>query len=79
MKKLAKILEKRLNDWGFQTHIRHCHQASDYGQVEDGVFVPDDEVVEECWNNKDFINWLLNADEKEMSESADELKKYEKE
>lgn len=72
--KLAKLLITRLKEDGFHTHIRDCHQCSHYGKInEEGMFIPDDEIVVEDWNNEDFINWLLNIGEKEISNQAIEL------
>lgn len=76
MKKLAKLLLKRLDDWGFKYHLRDCHQPSGlYDIDENDELAPVDDIVEERWSNKDFIDWLLNEDGKEMSKDADELKK----
>jgi hypothetical protein len=63
-KKLAKILIKRLEEWGFTSHTRECHQASHYGTVEDGIFIPDDEIVLEEWSNEDLINCVLDPEER---------------
>jgi hypothetical protein len=73
---LSDILIKRLDDWGFKHHQRDCHQCSHYGEIDkNGMFVPDDEIVEEHSNNKDFINWLLDVSNKEISDDSDKINK----
>ena len=73
--KLAKILLKRLNETGFKSHYRIYEQPSHYGKVdESGIFIPDTDEVEEEWNNKDFINWLLDVNDKEISEDANKIR-----
>lgn len=73
---LAKLLLKRLEETGFKYHFRLCEQLSDYGSFdEDGFFVPDTEMAEEQWSNEDFINWLLDVGNKEISDNADEIRK----
>jgi cell division protein YceG involved in septum cleavage len=74
-KELAKILLERLNSDGFKFHKRDCEQYAKIGTTEDGHFLPDTYIVEEKWNNEDFINWLLNVDDKEYSEDADKINK----
>lgn len=72
--KLAELLIKRLNEDGFKSHTRHCIQCSHYGKIdENGMFIPDDEIMIEEWSNEDLINWLLNVDDKEISNQADEI------
>ena len=73
---LAKVLLKRLEEWNFKFHRRECKEPSHYGTVdEDGNFVPDTDIVEENWDNKHFVNRLLNIGETEISESAEEINK----
>jgi hypothetical protein len=74
-KKLTELLIKRLKEWGFTSHRRECHQSSHYGTVEGGMFIPDDEIVLEEWNNEDLINCILDPDNSEISESTEELNK----
>jgi len=56
---LKEKLIKHLNDWNFKFHRRECIGCSKYGTVDDGIFVPDEEVILEDWSNKDFVEWLL--------------------
>jgi cell division protein YceG involved in septum cleavage len=75
-KELAKILLDRLNEDGFKFHRRDCEQCAKSGTIdENGQFLPDTYIVKEEWNNEDFINWLLNVDDKEYSESVDKINK----
>jgi len=75
-KQLAKLLIKRLENDGFTFHRRYCEQSSHYGQIdEEGMFKPDVDKVAEDWRNREFINWLLNVDDKEISNEAEELDK----
>ena len=70
---LAKALLKRLEEENFKFHRRVLEEPTHYGSVEEGNFVPDVACVEENWDNKHFINWLLNIGEKEISDSAEEI------
>ena len=78
--KLAKLLTERLENDGFKFHRRWCNQPSDYGQINnEGFFVPNTEYVQEDWKNKEFVDFLLNADDKEISQEAEEMDKLLKE
>ena len=78
--KLAKLLTERLENDGFKFHRRECKQPSDYGEINDeGFFVPNTEYVKEDWGNREFIDWLLNAEDKEISQEAEEMDKLLKE
>jgi hypothetical protein len=74
-KKLAKLLLQRIKDWGFTIHKRDCHQCSDYGTIdkETGQFLPDDEIVMEEWSNEDFIDVLLDVNNKEISQDVEKI------
>jgi predicted transposase YbfD/YdcC len=69
---LAKVLIERLDGDNFKYHYRECEQCSHYGHSEDGNFMPDIEIVEEKWKNKEFIEWLLDVYDKE---SDNEIRK----
>ncbi len=62
--KLAKILTERLEELGFISHRYNYDVISDLGAFD---------IIEEDLNNEDFIDWLLDINEKEISEVVDEL------
>jgi len=71
---LKTLLLERLKNWNFIFHRRECIQNSHYGKVdEQGMFVPDDEVVLEEWSNEEIVDLLLNIGEKEISNDAEKI------
>lgn len=72
---LKKVLLKRMDEWGVKSHTRHCKQSSAYGSIDEetGMFVPNMETVIEEWTNEEFVNIILDIDDKELSDGCDEL------
>ena len=73
---LAKVLLQRLENEYFEYHLRLVREASHYGTInEEDLYVPNTDMVEERWENKEFIKWLLDVGNGEISNSADEIRK----